>query len=75
MDQTSQLLLLIAAAAVGILATLVMLRRQRRDREAESGGETRYAVSSEGQKRCPSCGMFNMWTDRTCVSCGRKLAG
>ena len=74
MDQTTQLLLLIAAAAVGIIATLVLLRRQRHDREAESA-ESQYAVSSEGQKRCPRCGAYNAWTDRTCVSCGRKLAG
>jgi hypothetical protein len=74
MDQTTQLLLLIAAAGVGIVAALVMLRRQRRDREADTA-ESRYAVSSEGSKRCPSCGMFNQWTDRTCISCGKKLAG
>ena len=74
MDQTTQLLLLITAAAVGIVATLVMLRRQRHDREAETA-ESRFAVSSEGQKRCPSCGMYNIWTDRTCISCGKKLAG
>ena len=74
MDPTSLLLLLILAALVAVFATLVMLRRQRRDREAETG-ESQYAVSSEGQKRCPSCGMFNIWTDRTCISCGKKLPG
>ena len=74
MDDTTKLLLLIVAAGVGILATLVMLRRQRRDREADTR-ENEFAVSSEGQKRCPSCGMFNMWTDRTCISCGKKLRG
>jgi hypothetical protein len=74
MDQTTQLLLLIAAAAVGIVAMLVMLRRQRREREA-SERENPYATSSEGQKRCPSCGAYNSWTDRNCVSCGRKLPG
>lgn len=74
MDQTSQLLLLISAASVGIIATLIMLRRQRRDREAMSR-ESPYATSTEGMKRCPNCGMFNQWTDRTCISCGKKLAG
>lgn len=74
MNPTTLFLLLTIAALVGIVATLVMLRRQRRDREAESA-ESQYAVSSEGQKRCPSCGMYNLWTDRTCISCGRKLAG
>ena len=74
MDQTTQLLLLIAAAAVGIVATLTMLRRQRHDREEESR-ENPYAVSSEGQKRCPSCGAYNAWTERNCVNCHRKLPG
>ena len=74
MSQTTQLLILIVAAGVGIIATLIMLRRQRRDREAASR-DSPYAVSSEGQKRCPNCGAYNAWTDRTCVSCGRKLPG
>ena len=74
MDQTTQLLLLIVAAGVGILATLVMLRRQRHDRE-EPGRETPFATSTEGLKRCPSCGMFNQWTDRNCISCGKRLRG
>jgi hypothetical protein len=51
-----------------------MLMRQRRDREAETG-ERMYAVSSEGQKRCPSCAAYNSWTDRTCISCGKLLPG
>ena len=74
MDQTTQLLLLIAAAAVGIVAMLVILRRQRIERDSETR-ENQYATSSEGQKRCPSCGAYNSWTDRNCVSCQRKLPG
>ena len=74
MSQTTQLLILIVAAGVGIIATLIMLRRQRRDREAATR-DSPYAVSSEGQKRCPNCGAYNAWTDRNCVSCGRKLPG
>jgi hypothetical protein len=74
MSQTTQLLILIVAAGVGIIATLIMLRRQRRDRDAASR-DSPYAVSSEGQKRCPNCGAYNAWTDRNCVSCGRKLPG
>jgi len=74
MSTTTLLLLLVVAAGILVLATLVMLRRQRHDREA-STADSPYAVSSEGQKRCPSCGMFNLWTDRTCISCGKKLAG
>jgi hypothetical protein len=74
MDQTTQLLLLIAAATVGIVSTLVMLRRQRKDRDRLTR-DSPYATSTEGEKRCPNCGMFNMWTDRNCVSCKRRLPG
>jgi ribosomal protein L32 len=74
MDQTTQLLILIVAAGVGIVAMMIILRRQRRDREADAR-ENPYAVSSEGQKRCPNCGAYNSWADRNCVSCGRKLPG
>ncbi len=74
MDQTSQLLVLILAAVIGIGAMLIILRRQRREREA-AGRESPWATSSEGQKRCPSCGAYNAWTDRNCVSCGKLLPG
>jgi hypothetical protein len=73
-DQNAQLLLLIAAAGVGIIATLVMLRRQRVDRE-QLGRETPYATSTEGEKRCPNCGMYNVSTSRNCISCKRRLPG
>jgi len=73
MDQTTQLLLLILAATVGILATLVILRRQRR--EAAPAPDSPFAVSTEGEKRCPKCGMGNLWTDRNCISCGGRLPG
>jgi LPXTG-motif cell wall-anchored protein len=74
MDQTTQLLVLIGATLVGIVAMLVIVRRQRRER-ADAGRDNPYATSSEGQKRCPSCGAYNSWTDRNCVSCRRKLPG
>lgn len=74
MDQSTQLLLLIASAGVGIVATLIMLRRQRHERETVDR-ESPYAASTEGSKRCPSCGMYNQWTDRNCLTCGRKLPG
>jgi hypothetical protein len=67
------LLLLIAAAAVGVVAMIFVLRRQRRERESIQ--ESRFATSTEGEKRCPYCGMFNLWTARDCVSCRRKLPG
>ena len=74
MSQSTQLLILIVAALIGIVAMLLILRRQRAERDAESS-ENPYATSSEGQKRCPKCGAYNSWTDRNCVNCGRKLPG
>jgi hypothetical protein len=74
MDQTTQLLILIIAAAVGVLSILVIQRRQQRDRAARDD-ESPYAASTEGAKRCPSCGMYNQWTDSRCISCGRALRG
>ena len=73
MDQTIALALVLAAA-IGMLATLIILRRQRK--EAEAGREeSPFAVSTEGEKRCPECGMGNLWTDQTCISCGARLQG
>ncbi|MCI0344052.1 MAG: hypothetical protein L0221_01230 [Chloroflexi bacterium] len=72
MDPTTSLALVLAAI-VGLLATIIILGRQRRRDEAE--GESEFAVSTEGEKRCPKCGMGNMWTDRTCISCGADLRG
>lgn len=73
MDQTSQILALIGVAAVGILAVVVILRRDRV--ASQPPRESPYAVSTEGMKRCPSCGTGNLVTDATCSSCGRKLPG
>ena len=74
MDQTTQLLILIAATGIGIVATLIMLRRQRVDRDRLTR-DNPYATSTEGEKRCPNCGMFNSWTSRNCISCKRRLPG
>lgn len=73
MDQTQQLLAMTLAAALGILATLAILRRERR--ATEPPPESPFAASTEGEKRCPKCGMGNLWTDDRCISCGTKLAG
>jgi hypothetical protein len=73
-DQTTQILAIIGVAALGILATLTILRRDRVSRE-EDAFESPYAVSTEGMKRCPSCGTGNLVTDATCSRCGKKLAG
>lgn len=72
MDQTTQLLALIGAAAIGIVATLAILRRQRHEVESASRAN-RFAVSTEGMSRCPECGFGNLVTDVTCASCGKRL--
>ena len=73
MDQTQQLVALTLAAALGILAILGILRKQRR--ALEPPRESPFAASTEGEKRCPKCGMGNLWTDDRCISCGSRLPG
>lgn len=72
MDQTTQAFALVIAAAIGILAVIGILRRQRHETEAEAV-ESPFAVSTEGMKRCPHCGVGNLVTDATCSSCGGRL--
>jgi hypothetical protein len=72
MDQT-QFLAMTLATGLGIVATLAILRKQRRAQEPPR--ESPWAASTEGEKRCPKCGMGNMWTGNRCISCGAKLPG
>lgn len=73
MDETLALLAMTLAAAIGILATLGILRKGR---TAHAGPrESPFAASTEGEKRCPRCGMGSLWTDNRCISCGAKLPG
>jgi hypothetical protein len=74
MDATSGLLLIITAAAVGIVATINILRRDPA-RALAGGHENPFAMSTEGMKRCPSCGTGNLVTDATCSRCGKPLPG
>ena len=74
MDQTTQLIAMIIAAIIGLLAVLVILRRQRHDRE-DATRESPFATSTEGMKRCPSCGTGNLVTDSNCLNCGKRLPG
>jgi hypothetical protein len=74
MDQSTQILALIGVAAVGILAVVTILRRDRVTTE-EASRENPFATSTEGMKRCPSCGTGNLVTDSTCSTCGKRLPG
>jgi hypothetical protein len=74
MDDLS-LIALVAAAILGMIAVLGILRRERHQVEATVGDAAAhsFAVSTEGMKRCPNCGMGNLVTDSTCASCKKPL--
>jgi hypothetical protein len=72
MDQSYLLFAMIAFAVVGILAVLVIARRNRQEAKVVDH-ETTFAVSTEGMKRCPHCGTGNLVTDSTCSNCGKRL--
>ena len=63
---------IVVAAGIGLLAMLWIVLRQRRQAAAR---ENPFAMSTEGMKICPSCGRPNLWTDSTCLHCGRRLPG
>jgi hypothetical protein len=71
--EQAQILAITLAAGVGVLATLGILRKQRG--ALQPPRESPFAASTEGEKRCPKCGMGNLWTDDRCISCGGKLPG
>jgi len=74
MSQSTELLILAVAIVVVVVSVVLIRRRQRLDRRVRAGASP-YAVSTEGEKRCPNCGMPNLWTDTTCISCKRPLPG
>ena len=74
MDPTYLFLAMIAFAVVGILAVIHISRRNRQDVEV-GVTESPFASSTEGMKRCPSCGTGNLVTDSTCSNCGKRLPG
>jgi hypothetical protein len=73
MDQTNELALVVAAG-VGLLATMLILNRERREQHA-STRESPFAISTEGEMLCPKCRMGNLASSTTCANCGAKLRG
>jgi len=71
-DQTTILVLLIVAAAVGVVAVAAILDRDR-STAAKTSRATQFASSTEGMRRCPSCGVANLVTADTCSGCGKRL--
>jgi hypothetical protein len=67
--------LLALAAAVAVAALALATSRRRREEQAADPPESQFAVSTEGMKVCHRCGMGNLWTERTCSSCGVSLKG
>ena len=74
MDLTTKVLLLVAAVLLLVAAVALIRRRQRLER-MRATRENPFAASTEGEKRCPNCGMGNLWTDRNCISCKARLPG
>jgi len=73
MDQTF-LLVLIAAISIAMLALARIMTRPRTP-AGESASESPIAVSTEGMKICPRCGMGNFWAERRCGACRAALRG
>jgi hypothetical protein len=74
MDQT-YIILLGLAALVAVVAAVVIRMRMQQDQDEQTPAESPFATSTEGEKRCPKCGMGNLWTDRQCIACGAALKG
>jgi hypothetical protein len=73
MSYELQVFLLLTAALVALFAALFVMMKEHR--QAAAAGAPDLAVSTEGQKLCPECGMGNLWMDRNCISCGKRLPG
>lgn len=69
------LLLLAVAVLVALGAVAIIRDRVRRESPGAAAADSPFAVSTEGMKVCPNCGMGNLWTERTCISCGTALKG
>lgn len=66
-----QVFLVLAAATVALFAAIAVLMKEHR--QAAAAGVPELGVSTEGQRVCPQCGMGNLWMDRNCISCGKRL--
>jgi hypothetical protein len=73
MDQT--FLLALVVALIVVLAALGRIATRPQVPSGQAAGDSLMATSTEGMKVCPKCAMGNLWTERTCISCGSKLRG
>lgn len=65
----------LAIAVIVAVVAVDSIRRRRQNETTPEGSDSEFAVSTEGMKVCPKCGMGNLWTDRTCMSCRAPLKG
>ena len=75
MDQTLIVFLALAMAIAVLLGAVARIIARPEIPAGESAAESPIAVSTEGMKVCPKCGMGNLWTERTCSSCRSPLKG
>jgi len=75
MDQTLIVFLALAMAIAVLLGAVARIIARPEIPAGESAAESPIAVSTEGMKVCPKCGMGNLWTERTCSACGIALKG
>jgi uncharacterized protein YktB (UPF0637 family) len=73
MDQVY--LLVLAIAVIVAVVAVDAIRHRRQKATTPEGSDSAFAVSTEGMKVCPKCGMGNLWTDRACMSCQAPLKG
>jgi hypothetical protein len=73
MDQT--FLLALVVAFVVALAAIGRIATGSTSTSGQAAPDTGIGTSREGMKLCPKCSMGNMWTERTCISCGTRLKG
>jgi hypothetical protein len=69
--QTLLTFLIVFALVGGIAAAFIALRVDREQHEEPI--EYAFTAASEGMTRCRRCGMGNLVTDSSCVSCGAAL--
>ncbi|HYO44706.1 MAG TPA: hypothetical protein VES19_16015 [Candidatus Limnocylindrales bacterium] len=75
MDQTLLFVLALVLSVTVIMGSLARIITRPRTAANEGAGESPIAVSTEGMKICPKCGMGNLWTERRCSACGNGLKG
>ena len=75
MDQTFLYVLALVLAVIVIMGALARIITRPATPAHQGAAESPIAVSTEGMKICPKCGMGNLWTERRCSACGNGLRG